>query len=63
MRTVRTASFRLCVRAARSTGSSHTELTLPTYHCVENPCHEVSERVELNENSTAIATGRSDQAM
>jgi hypothetical protein len=63
MATVRVASFRLCARALRSTGSSQTELTLPTYHSVENPCHEVSERVALNEKSTAIATGRRDQAI
>src|SRR5215217_2694469 len=54
-------SFRLWNRADRSSGSFHTELTSPTYHRVENPCHAVSARLALNENTTAIATGTSDQ--
>ncbi len=55
--TVRVDSFRLCSNTARSSGSCHTELTSPTYHRKEKPCHEVSERVALNENSTAMPIG------
>lgn len=60
--TVRPASFRLCTSAERRVGSCHTELSFPAYHCVENPCQDVSERVPLKENRTATKTGRSVQA-
>ena len=61
--TVRPASLKLCSSACRSSGSSNTELTFPTYHCVDRPCQVVSERPSLNEKTTAITTGSSVQAM
>jgi hypothetical protein len=60
---VRLANFRLWTIACRRFGSCSTELFgSVTYQRSENPPHWVSERALLNEKSTAMATGTSDQA-
>ena len=61
---VNNASRTLCAKANRSDWSYRTDSAAagsPTYQRVENPCHVLLDRPELNENRTAIATGMIDQ--
>ena len=62
-RVVSTASRRLCSSARCRSGSCHTDSTGSCqYQRSEKPCQLDRERPALNENQTAIATGRIDQA-
>src|SRR5206468_2290352 len=60
---VSVASLRLCRSAVRMVGSCATDSSgSPQYHRNEKPCQVLLLRPELKENSTARATGTSDQA-
>src|SRR6202044_4031606 len=62
MTVVTTDSRTVWMTAACSCGSCRTELTgSPKYQRQEKPCQVDCERPLLNENSTAIAIGTSDQ--
>src|SRR5579875_1994059 len=62
MTVVRTDSLIVCSTAACSWGLCSTELTgSPQYHRMEKPCQALCDFPLLNENSTAMAIGTSDQ--
>src|ERR1700728_127461 len=59
---VRTDSLIVCSTAACNCGLCSTELTgSPQYHRVEKPCQALCDFPFMNENSTAMAMGTSDQ--
>src|SRR5216110_624030 len=60
---VRPARRRVWNSALWRSGSCHTDRTgSPKYQRHENPCHVLRDRPALNENRTAMATGRMDHA-
>jgi hypothetical protein len=60
--TVSSESLNVWNIAVRSAGSVHSESKSSWYHQrIENPCHVLLDRPELNEKTTAITTGMIDQ--
>jgi hypothetical protein len=60
---VRSERRKVCVIAVRKASSCQSESKGSSYHHrIENPCHVLLDRPELNEKTTAITTGTTDHS-